>query len=463
MHLDLDPKEKCAHLLERSSEALSGANGAAVEVAGSFSTGFRVVYENKDFTVSTAGSTDLYGVRIIAGGRPGFATTNSSIAGDVKKAADEASAVARVSPASDFQKIAQRSAAGPAAYTARIDQALLNFTPADAVRYLEMLVAEVRKDERVSIDRAEFSVDISCSTIMNSNGVEYSAARSTAGFFVMGMAKTPEEVTSFDYDGYTVTHASELENEIKRSAAEFRESVTGSLKAAAGTSYNGKVVLHPRAASDLISGFLAANANARMHQDQMSAFKDKLGAAVASGALFLFEDPLCETLPEMGWTPFDREGVPTARHHIVEDGTLRFLGHNCFTAARGGTSPTGNATGSPRALPGIGFHNLGLEFRSGRGVDVVDSAELMRRMGSGLVLVRFSGNSDPVSGRFSGVAKNSFRVENGRRAGAVKEVMVSGNLFELVKQVAASTVPERLMDGGTAPYVLVDGIGVTAG
>ncbi len=463
MHLDIDPKEKCAHLLERSQEALGAAAGTDVEVAGSFTTGFRVVYENKDFTVSTAGSTDLFGIRMIADGRPGFATTNSSVAGDVKRAAGEASAVARVSPKSEWQKIAKKSTSGPAAYTARIDKALLDFTPADAVRHLEMLVGEVRKDTRVSIDRAEFSVDISCSTIVNSNGVEYASARSTAGFFVMGMAKTPEEVTSFDYDGYTVTHASELENEISRSAALFRESVTGSLGAAAGNSYNGKVLLHPRAASDLISGFLAANANARMHQDQMSAFKDKLGQAVASGALFLFEDPLCEELPEMGWTPFDREGVPTARHHIVEDGVLAFLGHNCFTAARGSTTPTGNATGSPRALPGIGFHNLGLEFRAGRGVDVVDQAEIERRLGTGLVVVRFSGNSDPVSGRFSGVAKNSYRIENGRKAGAVKEVMVSGNLFELVKQVAASTVPERLMDGGTAPYVLVDGIGVTAG
>ena len=64
---------------------------------------------------------------------------------------------------------------------------------------------------------------------------------------------------------------------------------------------------------------------------------------------------------------------------------------------------------------------------------------------------------------FSGVAKNSFWVENGEIR-PVKEVMVSGNLFEMLKQIVAGTDRDfEVMGGARAPYLLVDGVSVTSG
>ena len=63
-------------------------------------------------------------------------------------------------------------------------------------------------------------------------------------------------------------------------------------------------------------------------------------------------------------------------------------------------SPTGNAVGGPRSMPSIGLH--GLKVHTGQ----TDLNTLNSALNTGLVLKRFSGNSDPVSGNFSGIAKN---------------------------------------------------------
>ena len=78
-----------------------------------------------------------------------------------------------------------------------------------------------------------------------------------------------------------------------------------------------------------------------------------------------------------------------------------------------------------------------------------------------LLLKRFSGNEDPISGRFSGVAKNSRWVENGEIVFGVQEVMVSGDLFGLLRDVIAASTERMVASGGwSAPYLLVDGCSV---
>jgi PmbA protein len=89
--------------------------------------------------------------------------------------------------------------------------------------------------------------------------------------------------------------------------------------------------------------------------------------------------------------------------------------------------------------------------------------ELYKGLNTGLVLKRFSGNSDPVSGQFSGIAKNSWWVKNGERHGALKEVMISGNMFDLLKNIKLiGSTTYRQMGSFDSPYLLIDGVSVTS-
>jgi PmbA protein len=77
---------------------------------------------------------------------------------------------------------------------------------------------------------------------------------------------------------------------------------------------------------------------------------------------------------------------------------------------------------------------------------------------------RFSGNIDSISGDFSGIAKGSHLFQNGENTGPVKEVMISGNIFDMIqKDVVFSKNQES--DGGFfwIPWAIVDGISVVSG
>ena len=73
----------------------------------------------------------------------------------------------------------------------------------------------------------------------------------------------------------------------------------------------------------------------------------------------------------------------------------------------------------------------------------------------------FSGGMPGPNGEFSGVAKNSFSIENGRIVGAVAETMVSGNLAELFANVSAVS-RETVCDGASIfPWAACGGVTVS--
>ncbi|NLA54041.1 MAG: TldD/PmbA family protein, partial [Clostridiales bacterium] len=65
------------------------------------------------------------------------------------------------------------------------------------------------------------------------------------------------------------------------------------------------------------------------------------------------------------------------------------------------------------------------------------------------------------NGDFSGVAKNSFFIRDGKIAEAVSETMISGNLEHMFKKVRGIS-SERVEDGQSVlPYIAVDGITIS--
>ena len=77
---------------------------------------------------------------------------------------------------------------------------------------------------------------------------------------------------------------------------------------------------------------------------------------------------------------------------------------------------------------------------------------------------RFSGTVDSTSGDFSGVAKSARWIEGGVPVRSLRETLISGNAFELLKDaVTLGSVSERIMGSTRAPPAIVDRISVTAG
>jgi PmbA protein len=79
----------------------------------------------------------------------------------------------------------------------------------------------------------------------------------------------------------------------------------------------------------------------------------------------------------------------------------------------------------------------------------------------GILLNRFSGASPGPSGDVSGVAKNSFMIENGKITDALSETMVSFNIVDLLHNIPMIS-KERCMDGVTVlPWCCFDGVTIS--
>jgi PmbA protein len=87
--------------------------------------------------------------------------------------------------------------------------------------------------------------------------------------------------------------------------------------------------------------------------------------------------------------------------------------------------------------------------------------QMIASVKKGLIVGGFSGGQPGANGEFSGVAKNSFYVEDGKIKGAVSEIMINGNLADALMNIRALS-SEVLADGSmVAPYALIDGIVVS--
>jgi PmbA protein len=87
--------------------------------------------------------------------------------------------------------------------------------------------------------------------------------------------------------------------------------------------------------------------------------------------------------------------------------------------------------------------------------------EIIKGIKKGLIVGRFSGGEPGTGGDFSGVAKNSYLVENGNIKGAVNETMISGNLAELLNNVEAIS-SEVVCDGmSVLPWIAFKGVTIS--
>ena len=229
------------------------------------------------------------------------------------------------------------------------------------------------------------------------------------------------------------------------------------LAAARGESYRGRVLFAPDAFFDVFIAPLVSAASAIAVQRGRSPLAGKLGTRIGSAELEILDDPTDRTLAGCG--SFDREGQPAVPYPLVTRGALAGYLYNGYAAAVEHTSSTGNATGGARGVPGLGPHAL--VVRGGLGGS---RAEILATFGRGLFVQRFSGTVDAASGDFSGVAKSSRWVEGGKVARPVREMLLSGNVYQLLHHIAQlSSVEERLAGSARAPYAIVEGLSVTAG
>ncbi len=183
-------------------------------------------------------------------------------------------------------------------------------------------------------------------------------------------------------------------------------------------------------ASTLISPLMTAF-NGKLVLQGASPIGNKLGQPVFDEKLWLWDDPTIAYRP--GSRPCDDEGVPSRRTPLIEQGTIVNFLYDLQTAALARTQSTGNGSRNRGGLPTPSPS----AFIVAPGSTTLD--EMVRDMKEGLVIEHLMGaeQGNILGGDFSGNVLLGYKVENGKIVGRVKDTMVSGNVYQVLKQIIA--------------------------
>ena len=156
----------------------------------------------------------------------------------------------------------------------------------------------------------------------------------------------------------------------------------------------------------------------------------KLGQPVFDKKLSLWDDPTIPYRP--GSRPCDDEGIASQRTPLIEKGVVANFLYDLQTAALAHTRSTGN-----------GDRGRGLPAPSASAFIIAPGKttfnEMVNDIKEGLVIEQLlgAGQGNILGGDFSGNVLLGYKVENGKIIGRVKDTMVSGNIYQLLKEIAA--------------------------
>ncbi len=211
-------------------------------------------------------------------------------------------------------------------------------------------------------------------------------------------------------------------------------------------------VLFTDKAADMLWDTICAALNAKRVLEKSSPWSEKLQQQVISPALNI------QQKPDFGpySCPFDDEGMPTQHLILVDHGILQQFYSDRTTAKSLNQSPTGNGF-----KPGLGsYPNPGLVnliIAPGAG----NLLDLIAQIDQGLIIDQMLGGTAGISGDFSVNIDLGYWVEKGQIMGRVKDTMVSGNVYNALKQIIALGSDNDWNGTVFTPSVIVDGLSIT--
>jgi PmbA protein len=203
----------------------------------------------------------------------------------------------------------------------------------------------------------------------------------------------------------------------------------------------GDIVVTPHCLPTFVDGLTGYLSTGALLKKQ-SPYQDKLGQQIASTSFSLRCRPLHAGFSQKGFITGD--GFASEDTDIVEKGVLKTF-----------------------VLDQYGANKLGHQrMKSDNAYHIVDSgnANLDGMIGSvkkGLLLCRFSGGMPASNGDVSGVAKNSYYIEDGKIQYPVSEVMVSGNIPQMLMSI--QSISRESLNFGTSelPWVQFSGLTIS--
>jgi PmbA protein len=378
---------------------------------------------------------------VVDGIRTGVASTHALDPASVRRAAEDAVGIARVSPGDpDFPGLAPPATAPE---KRSYDEATAEATPAERAAAVRAALAELPAGMEGAgyVETGGDEV-----VLLSTTGLRLAARLSRAGISVMAMTETSSghaerlEPRLADLDPVALAARAVDKAERGRDPEPLEPGVYS-------------VILEPPATATLLQflGYLGFGGKAFL--EGRSFMAGRIGERIASELVTIVDDPLADDALGL---PFDFEGVPAQRVVLLDRGVARGVVWDRTTAARAGTSSTGHALPPPNP-----YGPLPLNLRMEPGTTPLE--EMVASTERGLLVTRFHYTNVVAEKEtvLTGMTRDgTFLVEDGRVSRGVRNLRYTQSALEALADVEAvgdrtEIATELFFGGARAPALKV--------
>lgn len=392
------------------------------------------------------------GLRIIIGERTGYAYTEKldreSLEATLCNARDNARIV-------DYKEEVKLGNYPP--ITKKLDiysEALSKISVEDKIKKAkEIEKASYDSDKRiVNVPQSIIGNNESYVKIANSCGMTKEYITNACYGLSFCLAKKDDETKSGYFEHLSRNFNDINAVEISSRAAKKAIELLGAREISSG---NYPVLFNNEMAATLLSTFWGIFSAKAVHEGQ-SLLKGQLHKEIASPHLTIIDDALLDG--GYNTRPLDDEGYPSQTTELITAGTLNTYLHNSITALKDGIPSTGNASRSYKTTIGISPSNLYIK------PGISTKKEISSSVKNYIEIVQLAGmhsGCNTISGDFS-MSAQGFYCENSERKYPIHNFTVSGNFFNLMKQIIgiAEDLSFKLSAIG-APSILVDELSIS--
>lgn len=381
--------------------------------------------------------SDKVGIKLLKDKRKGTVNLNSFAPEDIKSAVADAWQAAQSAAPDEAEGIAElqeNSSFSSGEKAPDLDRIYQQLTD---------LLADSRQDfPKISFDSIGIEHNYSEKLYANTNGVRLSEDQGLYQLSNMFMAKDGDKTSSFNYFGTVYEDPSERITESSRVRRMLDETQRQIVTEQIEGSFVGDLVITPGCLENIV--WFAADTY--LQDGAMisgtSPWKEKLGQQVASP---LVKIELVAEHPELpGTSQLSGDGYVAENMPVIEGGVLKN-----FILSRYGASKTGLQRSA----------NSGGSYVFGNGETPLE--ELIAGVERGVLLGRFSGGEPSPAGDLSGVAKNSFLIENGKVTKPLSEVMIAGNLGDMLRDTVAVSQERENSGYWLLPWIRVSNVNIS--
>jgi PmbA protein len=420
--------------LDVATDAVDRAMKAGADEAKAvhtFSEMFEVNFDTHDVTLVRTTVGDDLAITVYDGTREGASQLTGRAHDAVDRAAAQALESARAGEP-DPANVLPSEQADEA--TSSGDEAPDQDAMVDAViRHIEWTKSEY---PALRTDSSMYSFTNTWTSYANSHGRVQHARQGRYGVVQVVTAKEGHTATSFNFVQQVSTTPFAALSDLSLVRRMFDTTMSSFGAKPVPSTFVGDVIFTPESLDTLVGSVVSALAGISLMR-KTTPFLDRLGTAIAAPSFSLLHRP-----GELADAPaFDGEGFVNRDLDIVRDGVLENFVIGWYFSRK---------LDRPRTTGAV---NLTIAAGDTPLDDIVANTE------RGIVLGYYSGGTPNQNLDFSGVAKNSFYVEDGKIVGPITETMIAGNFVSVLESIKG--VSRETLDFGTSRFPWVATSGVT--